>query len=408
MVRRNIIGDIMRENEAAEPMWVCKDCLKDSMLKCLTVRNNERHTCSGCGLEKMETLTPRRIANFIREHLPKHFEVDRGIYPGYEMSLDDLLAKAIVCDSQVVCRSIAQFLEDSRAGEDDFYWPGQCYSRTRSPFDSQEHERWFVMGEWQQITRELVHGRRFFNSRAHRFFESLIGEALAARREGQDAAAVMTEIEPGTSFYRARLASGLAEARKFADNPAADLGAPPKERAANNRMSAAGVPLLYVSADPHTCIAEIRPSIGDTIAVGKFNSTAALKFFDFNALSHRLEHEPLSFFESDYQKRDHHRTLLHYLHEEIARPVRSSDIDYVMTQALAEYIRDHQPGAFDGISFRSVQREGGVNFVLFDNSKNSSLSDPDWRPTFSLAIEPRDVEFHEVEAVTYRSKTIGP
>lgn len=192
------------------------------------------------------------------------------------------------------------------------------------------------------------------------------------------------------------------------DNASADLGAPPKERAANNRMSAAGVPLLYVSADRPTCIAEIRPSIGDTVAVGKFISTAALKFFDFNALSRRFEHEPLSFYDSEYQKRDHHRALLRYLHEEIARPVRSSDIDYVMTQALAEYIRDHKPGEYDGISFRSVQREGGVNFVLFDNSENSALSDPSWRPTFSLAIAPRDVEFHEVEAVTYRSRSIGP
>lgn len=396
----------MRESERAEPMWVCRDCLNDSMLKMMGDLNFESHLCAGCETVKEATLTPRRIASFIGKYLPLHFEVDPGLFPGYELTLDALLEQAIGCKSQKVCRAIAENLEDSQAGDEDFYWPGQLYRRRESPFESKEDESAHIVSEWSRVALELIHGRRYFNDRAQRFFESLVEEATGARSDERGGgAAVVTTIPSGTPFYRARRANGLAEARRFADSAASELGAPPKERAANNRMSAAGVPLLYVSKDQETCMAEIRPSIGDMVVVGKFTSTSELKFFDFNVLTHGLQYAPLSFFDSEYKQRDEHRKfVLEYMHDEIARPVRATDIDYVMTQALAEYIRYHKPGEFNGISFRSVQRKSGVNFVLFDKTESAAFSDSNWKPTFDLGIEAHDVSVHVVEGVTYSAR----
>ena len=392
--------------ENAESMWVCQDCLGDYMLKGLGGGLQVERTCSACGKVTLNALTPARIAGFIREDLPEHFELDHGLYPGYELTLEDVVGQAIRCDSDAVRRAVAACLEDPRADEEDFYWPGQEYSRKSSPFESEDHERWYAVGPWHHIAHELAHGRRFFNDAARSFFEWLIGEALEAEDpERPGVPALVTTLDVGAAFYRSRIASGEIEARSFAEDPAVALGVAPKERAANNRMSPAGVPFLYVSGEIDTCIAEVRPSIGDTVVVGRFQSTASLKFFDFTRLGRQLHHAPISLFDPGYRKRSEHRLLLEYLHEEIARPVRTGDTDYVMTQALAEFIRFDKKWAFDGIAFRSVQCEGGVNYVLFDRGTSEAMLAPDWRPAFHLAIAREAVSVHVIEGVRYNHRS---
>lgn len=388
--------------EGDERMLVCQDCLGDYMLKGLNSALQAERTCSACGNTTLNALTPDRIAQFIRKHLPEHFCVDPGLYPGYGMTLDDVVGAAIGCSFMPACRAISDLLEDANADEEDFYWPGQEYCRAPSPFESEDHERWFAVGPWHSVAHELVHGRRFFNEKARSFFEWLIGEALEAEEPDRPGTpALVTSLHADTDFYRARIANGEQEVRTFAENPAVALGVAPKERAANNRMSPAGVPLLYVSRELDTCIAEVRPSIGDTVVVARFRSTAPLKFFDFTMLSHRLRHAALSFFDPSYRKRSEHRMLLDYLHEEIARPVRLSDTDYVMTQALAEFIRYDKRWAFDGIAFRSVQYEDGVNYVLFDRGPSEAMIAPDWRPTFHLVTSREAVSTHVIKSVRY-------
>lgn len=397
------------DTESDEPMWVCQACLNDYILKNLNGALHEERVCCACGKMTRSALTPERIARFIQEHLPKHFQPDHGLYPGYELTLDDVVGCTIGCSSETLRRAVSACLEDPNADDDDFYWPGQEYCLTPSPFQSEDHERWYAVGPWHHIAQELAHGRRFFNDTARTFFECLIGEALEAEDpERLGAPAMVTMLDPGTAFYRSRIANGELEARSFVENAEIELGAAPKDRAANNRMSPAGVPLLYVSREIDTCIAEIRPSIGDTVVVGHFHSTAPLKFFDFTMMNRRLRHAPLSFFDPGYQKRSEQRLLLEYLHEEIARPVRAGDTEYVITQALAEFIRYDKKWAFDGIAFRSVQREGGVNYVLFDKGAPEAMVAPDWRPTFHLAISTDAVSLHVIEGVRYCHKSSRP
>jgi len=404
--RTGAIPPIYLEIERAEPMWVCQDCLGDYMLKRIRVALLEERICSACGKTTRSALTPERIARFIREDLPNHFQLDHGLYPGYELTLDDVVGCAIRCGSDTVRRAVSAYLKDSNSDDNDFYWPGQEYCRIPSPFESEEHERWFAVGPWHHIANELTHGRRFFNDTARSFFECLIGEALKAQDPDHlGTPALVTVLDAGTAFYRSRIASSELEARSFAENATVALGAAPKERAASNRMSPAGVPLLYVSREIDTCIAEVRPSIGDTVVVGHFKSTAPLKFFDFTMLSRQLQHTPLSFFDPDYQKRSEHRMLLEYLHEEIARPVRASDTEYVVTQALAEFIRYDEKWAFDGIAFQSVQCKGGVNYVFFDRGAPEAMVAPDWHPTFHLAISTDAVSLHVIEGVHYSHKS---
>lgn len=350
-------------------------------------------------------MTTAKLAELIANVLPEHFEIDYGLFPGYEMTLDDIVGKIIGSDSNVVRRAVAELLEDENAGEEDFYFLGQEYMRAQSSFDSEEHERCYVVGSWRRIADELTHGQRYFNDAARGFFERLIEEALGAvdpQRPGTPA--VVTTHDAGTSFYRARVALNVLDAQRFSKNPEAELGVAPNERAANNRMSAAGVSLLYVSKHIDTCIAEVRPSIGDTVVVGRFQSTKPMRFFDFTVLDRWLAYQPLSLLDASYRSRAELRLLLRYLHHEISLPARANDTNYVATQALAESIRGEKNWAFDGIAFQSVQHKGGVNYVLFDRSASESIHWQGRRPTFHLEISSEDVSQHLVEGVHFSHK----
>lgn len=399
---RQICKQSALDLEDKESIWVCRSCLGDYMVKSLVGTLQKERTCAVCNRLTSQATNPGRIARFIKRGLTDHFCVDEGIYPGYEMKLDSVVGLAIGCDSMQVCRAISELLENASADEEDFYWPGQEYVRSPSPFESEDHERWFAVSPWRLIANELVHGQRFFNDRARSFFEQLIGEALEAEDpECPGKPAVVTSLNKGTIFFRSRIANGDQQVRAFIGNPGVELGVAPKERAASNRMSSAGVPLLYLSKELDTCISEVRPSIGDTLVVARFTSTAPLKLFDFTMLSRRLQHAKLSFFDPRYRQRSEHRMLLEYLHEEISRPVRLNDTDYVVTQALADFIRYEKRLAFDGIAFRSVQREGGTNYVLFDSGASAAIIAPDWRPTFHLVTSPADVSTHVIKSVRY-------
>lgn len=383
--------------EDHQVMFVCQDCIGDPMLKGLKSFPASEKTCASCGQITRRVLTHHRVAQFIREHLPKHFIIDYGLYEGHEMSLAEVVGVAVRCDNPLVCEAIAADMVSPGADEEDFYWPGQEYCFAPSPFDSEEHERWWVVGEWEQIAHDLCHGRRFFNDNARKFFDSLIFEALNAESAGRPGApAVVTTLPSDTCFYRARIARDDTEVQLFRANPGDELGAPPIDRAKSNRMSAAGVSLLYVSQDVRTCIAEVQPSPGDSVVVGQFTSMNPLTIFDFTALSNQLQHTPLSLFSPDFEKRSDHRKLLQYLHDEIARPVGLLDTHYVVTQALAEFIRHNEHKTFDGMSFRSVQHEGGVNFVLFDKSSFGSLQAPSSRPIFDVQIASDAVITHYI------------
>ena len=126
--------------------------------------------------------------------------------------------------------------------------------------------------------------------------------------------------------------------------------------------------------------------------VGEFVSTTPLMIFDLNALSYRLKHTQLSLFSPDFEQRSNHRRLLGYLHDEIAQPIERPETDYVMTQAFAEYIRCYAPHPFDGISFRSVQHPGGINFALFAKDTAQRVRSPYGPPEFNLMISSDSVK----------------
>ena len=152
------------------------------------------------------------------------------------------------------------------------------------------------------------------------------------------------------------------------------------DRAAANRMSAAGVPLFYGAFDEETALAETlstMPSPPDAVTVGRFEPLRPLRLLDLR------EPPPVpSLFDP---ARGHRRGEIAFLTgfvDDIAREVTRDGrehIDYVPTQVVTEFFRSvfkHPDGnSIDGIVWCALQREGGENVVLFLDNEHAIDAD---------------------------------
>src|SRR6202040_2120908 len=94
-------------------------------------------------------------------------------------------------------------------------------------------------------------------------------------------------------------------------------------------------------------------------------TTKPLRMIDFTRLEQSYG-EGLSYFQPDFTEETERRKFIRRLHSLISQPVvPGREADYLITQTMAEYLAHVHKEPFDGILFKSVQRAGGINVVLF-------------------------------------------
>jgi hypothetical protein len=147
------------------------------------------------------------------------------------------------------------------------------------------------------------------------------------------------------------------------------LGVPPPEKAANNRMSPAGIPMFYGAGDPATAIAEVRAAETDparsAVTVGVFEPTHDLLLVDLSDIPAL----PGLFDERDAYARAALRFLASFATDVSGAVQRDGrdHVDYVPTQVFSEWLRwEFKPYGtpIDGIQYRSAIGSG-VCVALF-------------------------------------------
>ena len=145
---------------------------------------------------------------------------------------------------------------------------------------------------------------------------------------------------------------------------AADIGPPPPERAATNRMSPAGISMFYGATDRVTAIAEAGAHASHTYVVtGEFTPTREISLIDLT----NLPELPSIFDAARHQELFVLRFLRQFIHD-ITLPVEldgREHIDYVPTQVFTEYFRYAFPAGVDGLMFSSAQGPGNNVAVFF-------------------------------------------
>jgi hypothetical protein len=129
-------------------------------------------------------------------------------------------------------------------------------------------------------------------------------------------------------------------------------------------MNVEGVAIFYGATDCETCLAEVRPALGNEVVVIEVQTAKPLRVLDFTRLEE--SYSQLSYFQPDFNEQAEKGVFLRRLQRLISQPVVSGrETDYLITQIMMEYLAHVHDKPFDGILFRSVQRAEGVNAVLF-------------------------------------------
>ncbi|WP_275272080.1 RES family NAD+ phosphorylase [Limnobacter sp. P1] len=141
-------------------------------------------------------------------------------------------------------------------------------------------------------------------------------------------------------------------------HPISEMGAPPPFVARAGRVNVTGMPFLYLADDIETCIAEIRPWTGALVSVGKFQASEPLSVLDFTKKRGLEDAEnPASALHSLLSESD-------FVHKHFGAPVHIDDpYSYLPMQYLVDKVKARK---FDGIRFKSMQKDKGINTVVFN------------------------------------------
>ena len=170
-------------------------------------------------------------------------------------------------------------------------------------------------------------------------------------------------MKPGSIVYRGRPIESV-KGEIFATAEA--LGPAPERRAAANRMSPAGIPMFYCSADAVTAVAEIAVhDVKPFAVIGEFTCCRPLRISDLT----RVRTRPSSF-DPDHLADARMLSFLDQFADDLSRPVIADErqhVEYAPTQVLTEYFRWMPENKIDGIEMRSSQT-GASTYVLFTSA----------------------------------------
>ena len=283
------------------------------------------------------------------------------------------IAEAVEID-EVPAEDIRSFLE-----ENTFITPDEYFDRDPDDEDEFAEDAQYAVKDidatplyrgWQQFKTSLRTETRLFNSVAQATLDSIFsGLDSHATRAGRR---VIVEAGSGqqlASLYRARVFQSLEKLEDSLKRPDLSLGAPPSNLAVAGRMNARGISVFYGATHEDVAIAETRPPVGSHVVVARFDIVRPLKLLDVEALQAILVKG--SIFDPAHLERLKKASFLSHLSKQITLPMMPDDepFEYLVTQAIADYLANLPDSQLDGIIYRSVQEgKGRGNVVLFHKS----------------------------------------
>ncbi|EML1597276.1 RES family NAD+ phosphorylase [Burkholderia cenocepacia] len=387
------------------PTHICSECFEDSHLRDMVRREGVIGKCRKCE-EWREGISTERLGQILAPILR---EVVRPgeIVPFYDGGkirtrqhgdsiaewVYEVLGQALDFEHEIVDAIIATDVWNPRRGGEPFWNDDQNYERIPPISDD-------YLEKWRGVLLDVKHQRRFFSEMAGQFFTELFdGVESMYVPSGRRRLRVVKHLAKGTRLFRARVVTSGSKLREMIEDPLKHIGPPPLSDARSGRMNAEGISVFYGASERDTCLAEMRPSRGNDIALIELETTRKLRILDFCRLDGARMAKSLSYFQQDFKPQRARRQFLRILHTLIAQPVTSGrEGDYLITQTMAEYLSHVARPRFDGIIFQSTQRTGGKNIVLFPNAMVDADGAPQGLP---LTLVDNEVHLYKTQAITY-------
>jgi hypothetical protein len=279
-----------------------------------------------------------------REEMYATEESDNPSYRQRGSSLLEILTNELGSSDDTITDAVIDNLPDvSHAdiadGDEPFYDSTASYERisdVEADEAAEEHEYWYenrFRYKCDDFRNKVQYERRFFKTKEP--LDELFG---GPEEYEQGSIRPIYMLKTAQRIFRARVLDGNFTEEILRGNPARELGAPPKSSARAGRMNADYIPAFYGAFSAQTAVAEMRPGIGDEVAIGEFILQRDVKVFDFTVFSRPPVSNELR------EIGDHTRyDFITQMEEEISRRVLPGDkhLQYISTQIVAEYLQEY-------------------------------------------------------------------
>lgn len=410
---------------------ICYLCVNEAYLSKEIQRDGDPAECSYCN-ETGKTYSIGEVADRVETAFEQHYyltapypdDVQQMLMADRESNYDFHRYGLEVIDAiedaggfnLAAARDIQEILADRHSsresdemGEETPFSAGAHYAELGTSTRAWQEE-------WYQFEKSLHAEARFFNRAAAAHLAAVFGGIDKLRTV--EGTSLVVDVGPGCTidhFYRGREFQTEAKLLEALCRPDRHLGPPPADYATAGRMNAQGISVFYGADRADVAIAEVRPAVGSKVAVAKFDVVRPLRLLDLTALPDILESG--SIFDQTWARLER-AAFLRSLGKLMTRPVMPADeaVNYLATQAVADFLAMENDPVLDGILFPSVQAKDGRNVVLFHKAAGvERLERPAGTQTRASAgmntsegFEPDYTVYEATPSVPEASKHVNP
>jgi hypothetical protein len=369
---------------------LCSDCVGEEFLSAKIEKHGEQATCFYCG-QAGKTFSIDDMADEIETAFDEHFHQTPTEPSSLEYAMTRYSPHGWLRDGEPIVEVVGSAAEIDEAPAIDIceVLAGRhadmelAKMGDESPFDSDSHyvendvNDLEYFEQWKFFENSLKSEARFFSRTAEATLTSVFDD-LAGHKTA-DGNPVIVEAGPGkeiTCFFRARVFQSDERLESALKRPDLEIGSPPSIAAPAGRMNARGISVFYGATDASIAVAEVRPPVGSRVVVGRFDLVRAVRLLDVEAL--RSVTVTGSIFDPDHIRRLKRAKFLERLSHRLTMPVMPDDepLDYLVTQAISDYLATVAETPLDGIIYPSAQGvDGKLNVVLFHKAARVELLD---------------------------------
>jgi hypothetical protein len=350
---------------------LCAECIDEPYLANLIVKHGDAGICDYCEREgSTETISELadRFEAMFQQHYEREGEVDyrwaepRGESVEFIIADTGRLPDEAAADIQSVMEDRYFDFDAAAMGDQTEYDSELTY--VESHVDVRD-----LQEDWSALEQEIKTRRRFFSRSAESGFARLFdGVHSLTTRDGRTVVRVIGPDTDIPALFRGRSFQSTARFDEALIEPERLVGSPATEHARAGRMNAQGVSVFYGATSEALALAEVRPPVGSRVITGRFDLLRPLTVLDVEALETVLVTGSL--FDPNFATQLERAAFLARLARRIRMPVMPDDeaTDYLVTQAMADFLSDRLEPPLDGIAYGSPQSgaEEEFNVALFN------------------------------------------
>ncbi|EBQ1470856.1 RES domain-containing protein, partial [Salmonella enterica] len=355
---------------------VCSHCLRNDPVLIRIIANDQNSTkqCDYCS-NKDQTMSMSALGNTVDWLIEQYYslgEVDDEYGDPEGSPLLDILEKEVSSNIGVI-EDLSKILADCW-----YEWGTQEHKYGEDPhFISAITIPHKLSNKWALMEKKLRESNRFFNHDALETFDEVFGYLF------DNHPSAFIDFTPNTPIYRGRIFKSEDDIEFALQMPESRLGPPPSDLAPYGRMNAKGISVFYGATSKTNAVSEVRPPVGSFVVVSEFRVLRPVRLLDLTVLG-RVTVNGVSRFDPEYLVRYERSRFIATLSRKLVMPVvpELAESNYLLTQAIADYLSITEKYSLDGIKFSSAQmpsgqgEENACNVILFHKSsvvKNAKL-----------------------------------